>query len=334
MILRNVLNTVSKVIPIKILSSITSQKIILPFYHTISDKSLPHIKNLYEVRGTKTFIQDLEFLCKHFKPIDLDTLYDIISKNVKVNKPVFHITFDDGLKELYSNVAPILKEKGIPATVFLNTDFIDNKGLFFRYKISLIIDNVLRSKTIDQKVYEMLEIPKPSVESLKTKLLELQITDEVLIDEIAKSIHLDFKEYLKYNEPYLNRKEIKELSKCGWKFGSHSKNHPFFKNLTLEEQKKQLTESFNFLSKELNINDRYFSFPFSDEGVEAVFFRWLYQNDCKLSFGISGMKKDAFINHLHRIPFDGINNQANEIIKSEYLYYMIKFFFGKNRIQR
>lgn len=328
------LSTSSKVIPTKLLSTITSQRVILPFYHTISDKSLPHLNNLYEVRRTQTFIKDMEYLCKHFIPVDLDTLYDITSNNIKVKKPVFHITFDDGLKELYSNVAPILKAKGIPATVFLNTDFIDNKRLFFRYKISLIIHEVLKKNKIDNSLYKILEIPPSSILALKNKLLDLKITDERLIDEIAESINLDFNDYLKKNEPYLNRNEIKELTKDGWKFGSHSMNHPFFKHLSIEEQKKQITESFKFLSEELGIKERYFSFPFSDEGVDAVFFNWLYKHDCKLSFGISGMKTDAFINHLHRIPFDGIDYDGNEIIKSEYLYYIIKFFFRKNRIRR
>jgi len=307
---------------------------VLPFYHTISDETLPHVSHLYKVRSTKQFIADLEYLCKYYTPVDLDSLHDIIDNNRTVSQPIFHISFDDGLKEIYSNIAPILNRKGIPASVFLNTDFIDNKGLFFRYKVSLIIHQIHQKKIPPEKFNNLISNREGTLNSFKSKLMALTIDDSDIINGIAKAIDLDFKKYLKDFEPYLNRQQIKELSETGFKFGSHSLNHPFFKLLPIEEQKKQVVDSFDFIAKELNIRDRYFSFPFSDENIEADFFKWLYSSDCRLSFGISGMKSDSFNNHLHRIPFDGINHTAKEIINSEYLYYIIKFFFNKNQIRR
>ena len=52
------------------------------------------------------------------------------------------LSFDDGLREVYTIIAPILKERGLPATFFITTDFIDNKKLFYRNKASLLIEAI------------------------------------------------------------------------------------------------------------------------------------------------------------------------------------------------
>jgi len=83
------------------LIKLTSQKLILPFYHTISEHRLPHISNLYQIRTKIQFENDLDYLCKHFKPISIQELNNIVYNNQIIDKPIFHLTFDDGLKELY-----------------------------------------------------------------------------------------------------------------------------------------------------------------------------------------------------------------------------------------
>jgi len=127
---------------IKILQTIINQKILLPFFHTVADEPLPHIKHLYKMKTVKEFTEDLDFLLKYFEPIDAETLFYFHSNQMVPKKPVFHLSFDDGLKEMYEIVAPILLQKGVPATFFINSGFIDNKALFYRFRTSLSIENL------------------------------------------------------------------------------------------------------------------------------------------------------------------------------------------------
>jgi hypothetical protein len=118
--------------------------------------------------------------------------------------------------------------------------------------------------------------------------------------------------------------------------GSHSVDHPHFNELSFEEQKLQVIQSFSYLDQLGVANNRYFSFPFSDEGVQAQFFNWLYGDEqrCKLSFGISGLKDDFVRFHLHRVPMESSTLNAEQLIKSEYFYFILKSFLGKNKIWR
>ena len=317
------------------LIKLTSQKLILPFYHTISEHRLPHISNLYQIRTKLQFENDLDYLCKHFKPISIQELNDIVYNNQKIIKPIFHLTFDDGLKELYTEISPILEKKGIPATFFINTDFVDNKVLFYRYKVSLLIEKINTNNVSNKELSKYFRINENNLDEMKNRLLSFKYIDEPTIDSIAKLLEVDFTDYLQNQQPYLFKNQIKELITKGFSIGSHSLNHPFFKDLDFDERKRQINESFKYLEKELNVENFYFSFPFSDESVECDFINWLYNNaNCKLSFGISGLKHDYTKYHLHRIPFEQASNSVQNIIKGEYLYYVVKSFFNKNKINR
>ena len=105
------LNQPSKVFPTRLLINATNQKCVLPFYHAISDKTLPHINHLYRVKTTKEFDSDLEFLLRHFTPVDYLEFKQIAATDSKPHKPVFLISFDDGLREFHDVIAPMLVKK-------------------------------------------------------------------------------------------------------------------------------------------------------------------------------------------------------------------------------
>jgi len=312
----------------------SGQKILLPLYHLVSNYEVAHIKNLYPTRNLELFERDLDFLCKNFNPVSLDELEGIIHSGRKIEKPIFHLTFDDGLRQIYDEVSPVLIRKGIPASIFVNTDFIDNKKLFYRYKVSLIIDK-LKDLKCSLNVGEILGLNTKDCKMLKNRMLSLNYHECHKIDKIASILGIDFNEYLQKEQPYLSSLQIEFLIKHGFNIGSHSVDHPKFKDIETSVQKQQVTQSFQVLEKKFNIDNLYFSFPFSDESVPASFFKWLFdQTNCRISFGISGLKKDCSRYHLHRVPFEKNLLSAQEIVKKEYFYYLLKSFVNKNKINR
>lgn len=304
---------------------LSNQKVVLPFYHTISNEHLPHIKNLYTIRNVRLFEQDLDYLHTNFEAINIEKLYQIVLHKEKLKKPVFHLTFDDGLQEIYSIIAPLLYRKGIPATFFLNTSFIDNKALFFRFKISLIIEELKKCPD------KLNALSNQSFKNFSTQLLAFTYHQTSEIDWIAEKIGISFSDFLQKQKPYLCSEQIIELQTKGFTFGAHSEDHPFFKNIATDEQHRQVRESLRILKHDFNMQDAYFAFPFSDEGVSKAFIHALHkQHNCKLSFGISGLKKDVSPFHLHRIPMEQSTLSAENILKHEYLYFTAKSIVNKN----
>lgn len=321
-----------RIIPMSFLIRLSGKKVLLPFYHTVSDEDLAHITNLYSLRTKVQFRDDMVFFQKHFHSVSLKELSNIVHAKSAFNRPVFHISFDDGLSGVYDNAFPILKEKHTSFTVFINSAFVDNKELFFRYKVSLIIDKLFRCKVL---VYEQLSaVLGVDKDHLIASLKKLKYSDTALIDQLGEKLGLDWSLFLK-KRPYMSLTELKELQQNNGSIGAHSVDHPLFNELDLESQKNQVDESVLFVSDHFNEEVISFAFPFGDEGVSVSFLDWLKEQvKCAVSFGVSGLKEDVLSHHLHRIPMEGTAYSAEKLVKTEYVYYILKRVIGKHRVRR
>lgn len=228
---------------------------LFPYYHTVSDVRLAHISNIYPIKSVKQFENDLEYLCKYYYPVSAETVYNIIRYQKKPEKPCFHLTFDDGLKEIYTVIAPILEKKGIPATFFINTGFINNKALFYRYKVSLVIEELNANPQLIKNISATTGIKSTNLSIIKKQLLSLTYNQSKLIDEIASALNIDFESYLCKHAPYLNEDEIKTLKSKGFQIASHSVDHPNFKDISIDEQKDRIENAFVFLQEKFNIKN-------------------------------------------------------------------------------
>ena len=293
----------------KQLIRLSGKKLILPFYHIVSDNNPTHIAHLYPHKSISSFRNDLDYLLKHFEPISLKELIEIKKNNLPLQKNCFHLTFDDGLSEFYHVVAPILLEKKIPATVFLNSNFIDNKALFFRYKASILADELTADNVLDFSYHQENEL-----------------------DELAKIFDIRWDDYLTSHQPYLTSVQIQELINQGFTFGAHSKNHPLYSELTLEEQLEQTLSSLEVISAQFKLDYNVFSFPFTDDKVKKSFFDAI-ANKTDLTFGSAGLKEDSVKTNLQRIPME-TKFDAEVHIKTQYVAYLIKRLIGKWIIKR
>ncbi len=281
----------------------------LPFYHLVTDNPPTHIKNLYKHKTIAEFKEDLDYLLTHFKPITLQELISFQKSKKNIPHNCFHLTFDDGLSEFYHIIAPILIEKKIPATIFLNNHFIDNKDLFYRYKASILSD----------KLYT-------------DTVLNFSFKNKNDIDELAKTFNISWDDYLTKNQPYLTTEQINELIHQGFTIGAHSLNHPLYEELSLDEQIHQTIASIEDIKNRFQLNYAVFSFPFTDFNVGKKFFSSI-KNHVDLTFGSAGIKDDEITFNLQRLPMENkVDGAVN--IKMAYSYYLLKKLIFKNTIKR
>lgn len=295
------------------------RKIIFPFYHIVSDEDCPHVKHLYKIKRIKQFEKELNFLQKHYRPIGLEELTEHISNQTQPEKPSFFLSLDDGLRECFTVIAPILKQRKIPAAFFLNTGFVGNKDLFYRYKVSLIID--------------AMRISNFEFRNSRLDLLKLTYNDSGKIDELANELNLDFNEFLQKEKPYMSCDEIEELKNLGFYFGGHSVDHPYFNQISFEEQIRQTKTSVEKVVEKLNLDYRIFSFPFSDLGVEKKFFEKVYfENICGLTFGTAGIKNDEMKCNIQRLPMDFCTGSIGKFFLQHYTKYIINKILNRKVI--
>ena len=119
--------------------------------------------------------------------------------------------------------------------------------------------------------------------------------------------------------------------------GAHSEDHPLFSELSMSDQKNQVIKSLKKLNEMFGISDLYFSFPFTDDKLSVELFEKINSEpgiQLRASFGTAGIKKDLYSNHYQRIPMEVGKYSASQILSAEFIYYLMKIPFGKNKIIR
>ncbi|WP_026903609.1 polysaccharide deacetylase family protein [Pedobacter glucosidilyticus] len=321
-------------ISFEVLKSLSSHKIILPLYHTVSDRRLPHIENLYKVKTIAEFRRDLDFFLRNYQSVDIKEIINSTKDGHKFSRPVFHLSFDDGLREVRTIIAPILLEQGIHATFFINPSFLDNKSLFYRFKVSLIIDALKRFDFSDSILNKIKSCLSPiDGSSVQRQLLNLNYNDTDVLDEIGGLLNVSFEEYLEKESPFLSIDDVHWLISKGFTIGAHSLDHPKYSDIALEEQIRQTNCSLEYLINQFDIENRLFAFPFSDNNVTLDYFNHkdLIQN---YSFGTSGFKEDKIFSNFHRIPFEHYYLNAESIIKICHLKFLIRKLNNSNFVVR
>lgn len=296
--------------------------VFLPFYHVVSNEKLPHILN-YPYRTVEQFEKELDFFLKYFKPVSLAELLE--AKNQK--EKIFHITFDDGLKESAEIIAPVLTKKGIPATFFVNTAFIDNRQLFHKYKASLILIEMNRKFHVQANNI----LGKNGLAG--ENILKAEIDQNDLLDDVADLLQVNFQDFLRKKQPYLTTGQIKQLQSNGFTIGAHSADHPEFYKVNEEEQIEQVRESMQWIVNNIQPEIRAFSFPFTDHGVPASVLKNIKEeNICDVTFGTAGVKYDTFDFHFQRYPVEEYGNFTDNL-KGEFVYFELRKLIGKATVK-
>ncbi len=320
----------AKLIPYSVLQRIYPHALICPLYHVVADHPTPHISPLYRAKNSAEFEQDLDHMLKHYEPIDYATLRKLDPLQ-KVSKPRMLLSFDDGLREFHDVVAPILKRKGIPAINFLNNRFIDNQGLFYRYKAALLISAVSENPDLLNK----LDTPELSLSHFEKQALSTGYLDSMQLDNWATQMDIDFDAFLQQYQPYMSSSMIESLKGQGFEFGAHSLNHPMYQELTIDQQVEQTRKSVEDLVERFGLPYKIFAFPFTDHGIGKPFFERIEQEQMlHHSFGCAGMKSDIIPHHLQRIPLEMDGLSAKEILSAEMLYSGLRKLMGRDSIKR
>jgi len=336
--IQHILSSVAEIIPMEKLIFSKRHRFIFPFWHVVSDIPPTHLSQLYRVPSTSDFVRDLDFFQKNFTPASVGQVVDFINDKNSRSGKYFFPTFDDGLSECFYQIAPILKEKGICAAFFINPEFVDNKMLFHRHKASLIL-NRLSSGRINHATRTEAELvihQKDTNKSLEQFLHQSSFSDHVLLDRLATIFEIDFGEFLAQKKPYMTLDQIKQLQADGFLIGAHSMSHPEFFNATEDEMSDQIISSLKFLINEIHPTIKSFAFPFTDFRVPDSVFDTIHQSGlCDLSFGTAGIKDDRWRNLVQRIPMESFDfKDARQLIRTEYLSYLLKIAVRKNKVRR
>jgi peptidoglycan/xylan/chitin deacetylase (PgdA/CDA1 family) len=246
-------------------------------YHGVTDKTgFPGIEN-YRGKHVRVseFARHISYLEKHFTIVPLGTVETLALERRPAEKPLCAITFDDGYRNNYEHAFPLLKARGLPATIFVAADFLDHGTPLWPDRLEYIIGNTaVGSLSIpwqpDAVTYQLstrtlrISADKDIRNRLKT------LTDEErdgILGGIAKDAGIDFTRTYGGPENYLplSWQQVHEMSAAGIEIGAHTVTHPILGMLPEEKQRREIALSAERVCSKIG-RCRHFAYPNGQRG--------------------------------------------------------------------
>ncbi|HMH20627.1 MAG TPA: polysaccharide deacetylase family protein [Puia sp.] len=333
----------SSVFPTGVLKRMAPAASLLPYHHLVSDEEVLHVKHLYPYKNVRQFEKDLDHLLKHFTPVAVDDLAGAVLSGKSTPRGSFLLTFDDGFREVHEVIAPILSAKGIPAVFFINPAFLDNRVLFYRCKISLVIEALLAKKDqlfLLKECEGLLGGEAADAQGLLDRLIrrikKINNLDQHLLDGLAEKLGLSFEEYLQAQRPFMTVSQVKELHEKGFAIGAHSWDHPYYDLISLEEQERQTLQSTRYVEENFSPSRRLFSFPHSDVNLSQDLFDKLLsgKTPTDVFFGIQNQLEEQPNRVLHRFNAERPDLPLARQLNGVLLLMWYRKFLNKNMVIR
>ena len=274
-------------------------------YHDIADKGYLNLQV-----SEKTFTMHVQYLLKNnYNIISLEEAADLLRSGGEIPRKTVVITFDDGYKSIYQSVLPIVKEYGLPITVFLSTGSVGSSNggtpLFVdavAYAIRKTTKNELDLSTWNYKRF-----------SLKTALLRELAVKQVneysknlapaerrnLLHFILGQLDIDI-EADELKNKMLSWDEIKEMDSAGVSFGAHTHTHPSLSRITLKEARDEIMLSKRLIENHLGKEVTTFAYPYGsvrdvNDGVRDIVEQEGFKCACVLKDGINLPGDDLYM---------------------------------------
>lgn len=154
------------------------------------------------------------------------------------------ITFDDGLASNYHLGFPVLRELGLPATIFLATGFLDGTHPLWFQEVD--------------RAYTAMNASTPA---LFDKLGQLKaLPDPEMRAEVAKLTTGCSTPHPAVTQP-MNWDQVREMKAGGLvEFGGHTHTHPIMARCTVEQQREEIRQCRDRISAELGSTPTLFAY--------------------------------------------------------------------------
>lgn len=232
-------------------------KITIINFHRVLDRYDPYNPGALDIN---LFKSKMETLVKYFNVISLSEAIQYC-QNGKIPCRSIVVTIDDGYKDSYTNILPILVELNISATFFIATEGISKGGLWK----DLVIESIRNTEFEYINDFE-------GVQSIDLSTLEKRADFSRLLTRDLKYLSAADRDkkiedlYTKLGKPegnsvFLSESEIQSIVSENMEIGAHTHRHPILLMESIEDARKEIISSKKLLEKITKNKVDHFAYP-------------------------------------------------------------------------
>jgi len=228
-------------------------------YHRI----LPVRDPLQPSVSFEDFASDMDFISRNFTPVSLSSLTGSLPKRAVA------ITIDDGYREIYDFVYPLIKERGVPVTAFIVSDFAGTDRVLWTTELAEMVGTAdshsVELETMDGEMFTLgsIEERRACIDSIKRfiKPAPPRVGDSVM-DEVRAKLG----RRSGGKRAMLSWEEIGEMSGSCMEFGSHTRSHAIVSRVDRKRAWNEIAGSKEVMESRLGRNVASFCYPNGQEG--------------------------------------------------------------------
>ncbi|MEW6418492.1 MAG: polysaccharide deacetylase family protein [Nitrospirota bacterium] len=252
----------------------SSSSLTILTYHRITDEPDPEDSLIVSLRS---FEHQIIFLKRHYNVIPGEELAEIIKNGRSFPEKACLITFDDGWRDNYTHAFPVLRAHGVPALIFISTDFIGTHNTFWHERLLKVLTNIPSHtpmskyenifkklpEGLSEKIVRILKMPvehrRPGINAL---IEDLKKFDLAQISQINRSLEVISDLRVSEESPtMLLWEDVEEMSMNNISFGSHTKSHPILTQISDRQIKEELIESKGIIEDRLRKPVHFLCYP-------------------------------------------------------------------------
>ena len=232
-----------------------------------SDVARGSLNDFIEISADKLEKIIIDFKKMGVMFVTLQELENALENNNAFSKPVVHFSFDDGYRNNYLNAFPVLKKYGIPFSIFIVSDFMNNAEPFLWWYMA---ESIIRNKQVIEFGKYHFNItadmhnrtsPEALFIQLRDFLLENIDSDREYLEAIIRSKSRGFKmpETLSWNE--MNEMIASGLCEAG----VHTKTHARSSKLTEAETEYEIVTCREAIFANTGVQSKWFAYSYGSK---------------------------------------------------------------------
>ncbi|HEM5988839.1 TPA: polysaccharide deacetylase family protein [Streptococcus suis] len=262
-------------------------------YHYVRDlknSRYPNIKGL----DIANFKKQISYLKSKYDIIRLEDVVNWYEKGIKWEgeKKACLLTFDDGYKEHFTNVLPVLLEEEIQGTFFIPTQLLSEPVCLDVNKIHLLLattddkiivedikswlDENKDKYTLEdydvyyKKYHKMTRYDSPETTVIK-RLLQFALEEDAK-DELVNKLFTKYvkdSESLVNDELYMTIDQVKVMDRLGMGIAYHTHTHQWLGQISREKQIDEMQKSEEVF-REMGIDCKVISYPYGSYNNDTL----------------------------------------------------------------
>jgi sugar transferase (PEP-CTERM/EpsH1 system associated) len=186
------------------------------------------------------------------------------------------LTFDDAYRDSYEVAWPVLREYGVPATVFVATGSVDGRRRLWWDDVDLWLQEIWCRRPAPGALVKSLphwvsrRLSDPGASGDPRRISERLVRDlcgvsrdrrRAVLDALRDAAGPAYRENGSEAPLIASWDDLRAMHRAGVEIGSHTVTHSFLDELTQEEASREIDESVERIEEETGERPRSFAFP-------------------------------------------------------------------------